>query len=216
MHTLPDLREALRPTNLSHTEIPAADLLARDADGEFTEVNKALRIADAVMCKSLEEQTTQARSETLLPAAAITSLVQLIHAQATRHDQINAALEKNHDKLTASNQSLVAAARRALNVLKAQGHTIQPGNALHALDTAITAHTASPPSICVHGPRGCGKTYNAQQIARALQLSQVIDDLPLRTARIPSHGALVLSLLPEPGMQCMTFADAMKRVRGAA
>jgi hypothetical protein len=52
-------------------------------------------------------------------------------------------LAAENAQLRASRDELLKAAKRALNVLKAQGESLQPGNVLSALDAAITA-AASP------------------------------------------------------------------------
>ena len=69
------------------------------------------------------------------------------------------------------------------------------------------------PSWVVHGPQGCGKSVNAQRIARKLGLGQVVDDWHWGQP-MPKTGALVLTCEPPPPdlphHRVMSFKEAMR------
>ena len=70
----------MKPTDASYMTIQEADILARNSDGELTEVRKALDIADAYMCMAVNAQSKDERDSWIMPASAITTLVQVIEA----------------------------------------------------------------------------------------------------------------------------------------
>ncbi|WP_235184575.1 AAA family ATPase [Pseudomonas chlororaphis] len=74
--------------------------------------------------------------------------------------------------------------------------------------TAVT-----PRSCLVHGPMGCGKTTNAQAIAKALGLSNILDNWTPGKAT-PLLNTLVLTSAYEPSWpfkgRVMTFHQAMQ------
>ena len=71
----------------------------------------------------------------------------------------------------------------------------------------------TPRSCLVHGPAGCGKTRNAQAIAKALGLSQILDDWQAG-APVPLLDTLVLTSADNPAWyfkgRVMTFDQAMQ------
>ncbi len=71
----------------------------------------------------------------------------------------------------------------------------------------------TPRSCLVHGPAGCGKTRNAQAIAKALGLSQILDDWQAG-APVPLLDTLVLTSADNPAWyfkgRVMTFKQAMQ------
>ncbi|WP_260441064.1 hypothetical protein [Pseudomonas putida] len=77
----------------------------------------------------------------------------------------------------------------------------------------MTIHT--PRSCLVHGPAGCGKTTNAPAIAKALGLSQILDNWDAG-APVPLLDTLVLTNAHNPAwyFKCrvMTFDQAMQTV----
>lgn len=72
---------------------------------------------------------------------------------------------------------------------------------------------ATPKSCLVHGPQGCGKTSNARAIAKALGLSNVLDDWKAG-APVPLLDTLVLTNADNPRWhfngRVMTFDQAMQ------
>lgn len=75
--------------------------------------------------------------------------------------------------------------------------------------------TATPRSCLVYGPVGCGKSTNAEAIAKALGLHQVLDNWePGKPA--PLLGTLLLSTQNDPNWhfkgRTMTFIQAMQIV----
>ncbi|MCG8294283.1 AAA family ATPase [Pseudomonas entomophila] len=73
--------------------------------------------------------------------------------------------------------------------------------------------TASTPRSCVvHGPEGCGKTTNAQAIAKALGLPHVLDGWEPGQAA-PLINTLILTSARDPSWyfkgRVMTFDQAM-------
>lgn len=75
--------------------------------------------------------------------------------------------------------------------------------------------TPTPRSCLVHGPAGCGKTTNAPAIAKALGLSQVLDNWDAGTP-VPLLDTLVLTNADNPAWyfdgRVMTFDQAMQLV----
>lgn len=73
--------------------------------------------------------------------------------------------------------------------------------------------TQTPRSRLVHGPAGCGKTTNAQTIAKALGLSQILDNWD-ESAPVPLLDTLVLTNADNPARyfkgRVMTFDQAMQ------
>ena len=73
-----------------------------------------------------------------------------------------------------------------------------------------------PRSCLVHGPKGCGKTRNAQTIAKALGLNQIHDDWQAG-APVPLLDTLVLTSADNPAWyfsgRVMTFDQAMQITR---
>ncbi|MDH0133505.1 AAA family ATPase [Pseudomonas asiatica] len=73
--------------------------------------------------------------------------------------------------------------------------------------------TQKPRSCLVHGPAGCGKTTNAQAIARALGLSQILDNWDAGDP-VPLLDTLVLTNADNPAWyfkgRVMTFEQAMQ------
>lgn len=73
--------------------------------------------------------------------------------------------------------------------------------------------TQSPRSCLVHGPAGCGKTTNAPAIAKALGLSQILDNW-YAGAPVPLLDTLVLTNAANPAWyvkgRAMTFDQAMQ------
>ncbi|MQG94471.1 AAA family ATPase [Pseudomonas sp. MN1F] len=77
--------------------------------------------------------------------------------------------------------------------------------------------TTKPPRSClVHGPAGCGKTTNAPAIAKALGLSQILDNWDAG-APVPLLDTLVLTNADNPAWyfdgRVMTFDQAMQITR---
>lgn len=75
--------------------------------------------------------------------------------------------------------------------------------------------TATPRSCLVYGPTGCGKSTNAEAIAKALGLHQVLDNWePGRPA--PLLDTLILCTQKDPNWHfkgcAMTFTHAMQIV----
>jgi DNA polymerase III delta prime subunit len=85
-------------------------------------------------------------------------------------------------------------------------------------------------TIVIYGPPGCGKTRNAEALAKHFQLAQVIDcgldlhsERRLLTGHLPATGALVLTNLGRPEIEAyvgntlrlMPFAAAMNDMRRA-
>ncbi|WP_081263191.1 hypothetical protein [Pseudomonas putida] len=85
----------------------------------------------------------------------------------------------------------------------------------------MTASSALPKSVLVHGPQGCGKTHNAIAIASALGLRHVRDDWQPGNP-VPLLDTLVLTNAPSPGWhfkgRVMTYDQAMQvaQQQGAA
>jgi hypothetical protein len=75
--------------------------------------------------------------------------------------------------------------------------------------------TPIPRSCLVHGPAGCGKTRSAEVIAKALGLSQILDDWQAG-APVPLLDTLVLTSADNPAWyfngRVMTFNQAMQLV----
>lgn len=73
--------------------------------------------------------------------------------------------------------------------------------------------TQKPRSCLIHGPAGCGKTTNAQAIAKALGLSQILDNWNAG-APVPLLDTLVLTNADNPAWyfkgRVMTFDQAMQ------
>lgn len=76
--------------------------------------------------------------------------------------------------------------------------------------------TPTPRSCIVHGPTGCGKTSNAQSIAKALGLSQIRDNWEAG-APVPLLDTLVLTSADNPSWyfkgRVLTFDQAMQLVK---
>lgn len=76
--------------------------------------------------------------------------------------------------------------------------------------------TPTPRSCLVHGPAGCGKTHNAQAIAKALGLGHILDDWEAG-APVPLLDTLVLTSANNPAWhfkgRVMTFDQAMQITR---
>ncbi|WP_445677439.1 AAA family ATPase [Pseudomonas putida] len=76
--------------------------------------------------------------------------------------------------------------------------------------------TKAPRSCLVHGPAGCGKTTNAPAIAKALGLSQILDNWDAG-APVPLLDTLVLTNADNPAWyfdgRVMTFDQAMQITR---
>lgn len=74
----------------------------------------------------------------------------------------------------------------------------------------------TPRSCLVHGPVGCGKTRNAKAIAKALGLSQILDDWQAG-APVPLLDTLVLTSADNPARyfkgRLMTYDQAMQITR---
>lgn len=79
-----------------------------------------------------------------------------------------------------------------------------------------TTKPSALPSVVVYGPMGCGKTRNARRIAKALNLSTIVDDWHLGSGRAwPRSGALLLTNTPPPEWfrySVVSYDDAMKQV----
>lgn len=75
--------------------------------------------------------------------------------------------------------------------------------------------TQTPRSCVVHGPAGCGKSTNAQAIAKALGLSQIHDNWAAG-APVPMLDTLVLTNADNPAWyfngRVLTFDQAMQLV----
>lgn len=75
--------------------------------------------------------------------------------------------------------------------------------------------TQTPCSCIVHGPEGCGKTTKAQVIAKALGLSNILDNWAAG-APVPPLDTLVLTSADNPAFyypgRVLTFDQAMKLV----
>jgi hypothetical protein len=76
-------------------------------------------------------------------------------------------------------------------------------------------------SVIVYGPKACGKTRNAELLRRHLGLEHVLDDW-YSHQRVPPFNTLVLtsdfSYRPaflKANVECVSFADAIKRASGA-
>lgn len=84
---------------------------------------------------------------------------------------------------------------------------------------AYAAATPNGKSWLVHGPEGCGKTRNAQAIADALGLTQIVDDWQPGQP-VPLTKALVLTNDPGPHhpftRRVLTFDQAMSLVTAKA
>lgn len=76
--------------------------------------------------------------------------------------------------------------------------------------------TQTPRSCLVHGPAGCGKSTNAQAIAKALGLSQILGNWDAG-APVPLLDTLVLTNADNPAWyfegRVMTFDQAMQITR---
>lgn len=76
--------------------------------------------------------------------------------------------------------------------------------------------TRAPRSCIVHGPAGCGKSTNAQAIAKALGLSHIHDNWAAG-APVPLLDTLVLTDADNPAWyfngRVLTFDQAMQLVR---
>lgn len=68
-------------------------------------------------------------------------------------------------------------------------------------------------SVVIHGPQGCGKSMNAQRLARKLGLKTVVDDFDW-SQPIPPVGTLLLTCEPPPAgnphRHVMSFKQAMR------
>ena len=72
------------------------------------------------------------------------------------------------------------------------------------------------PSVVVYGPMGCGKSRNAQRIAKALKLSTIVDDWSLGSGDAwPRTGALLLTNTRPPDWfryPVVSYDEAMQQV----
>lgn len=78
----------MKPTDAAYIEIPEAELLARDPGGQYTEIRKALDIADQLMLRALDVTDREGREPYLLPAAAITTLAQMVAVLSAELDRL--------------------------------------------------------------------------------------------------------------------------------
>lgn len=70
-------------------------------------------------------------------------------------------------------------------------------------------------SIVIHGPQGCGKTLNAQRLARHFGLPGVRDEEPYRWNKPIPPGWLILTSEEPPAhvattARVLSFAEAMR------
>ena len=68
-------------------------------------------------------------------------------------------------------------------------------------------------SIVLTGPQGCGKTHHAEEIARLLGLSRVVDGW-VHGDPVPKDDALIITNEPEPailfGLRVIRFEDVAR------
>lgn len=74
-------------------------------------------------------------------------------------------------------------------------------------------------STIVHGPQGCGKTFHAAAICKALGLTSVVETEWLDLFRVPAEGILVLTHKSPPfqsDLPVLSFEQAMALTRPKA
>lgn len=73
---------------------------------------------------------------------------------------------------------------------------------------------STPMALIVHGPAGCGKTYNAEKLRKAFDLQGIVDGYEPGDRIEPGHLHLSWVAPRHPvRARVMAFDDAMKRLR---
>jgi len=91
---------------------------------------------------------------------------------------------------------------------------INPNNCSKAyIDSVVDCHSNN--SIIVYGPMACGKTTNAEKLAKEFNLSVVFDGVTPSEFKgnLPLKGVLVLTTEPPPysaAIKAISFSEAIK------